>query len=76
MKIKMVVDAKGSANESGNATMMYKKDDIIDCDQDWKVNLGQIFLDNDLAIEVKVDTPKETKTKKKTVKKKATKKKG
>ena len=76
MKIKMLVDMKGSANESGNATMMYRKDDIVDCDKSWKVSLGQMFLDNDFAIEVKVDTPKETKTKKKTVKKKATKKKG
>ena len=74
MKIKMLKDTKGSSNESGNATMIYKQDEIIDCDKSWQVTLGQIFLDTGSAIEVKVDAPKETKAKKKTVKKKATKK--
>ncbi|QDP61015.1 MAG: hypothetical protein Tp1123DCM1511741_4 [Prokaryotic dsDNA virus sp.] len=77
MKIKMIVDAVGSANESGNATRRYKKDEIIDCDTAWKQVLGKIFVDEGQAQELKVSEPKETKkepkvkvTKKKVVKKK------
>jgi len=68
----MLMDAKGSANESGNATMVYKKDDIVNCDKAWQVSLGQNFVASGLAMEVKIDEPKETK--KKAVKKKTTKK--
>ena len=66
MKIKMLKDM------SGNATRIYKNNEIIDCDADWKVEIGKNFVNNNFAIEVKIDTPKETK--KKIVKKKTTKK--
>jgi hypothetical protein len=72
MKIKMLRDVKASSNESGNATRIYKNDEIIDCTQQWQVELAQNFMSNNSAIEVKVDAPKETK--KKVVKKKTTKK--
>ena len=36
MKIKMLRDVKASANESGNATKIYKNGDIIDCEKDWQ----------------------------------------
>ena len=80
MKIKMMADVKGSCNESGNATRIYKTDEIIDCDKQWQKDIATNFLNSNLAIEVKIDEPKETKaktkTKKKATKKKATKSKG
>ena len=80
MKIKMMADVKGSCNESGNATRIYKTDEIIDCDKQWQKDIATNFLNSNLAIEVKIDEPKETKaktkTKKKAMKKKATKSKG
>ena len=79
MKIKMLADVKASCNESGNATRIYQNGEIIDCDKQWLQDIGKNFLDSNLAIEVKVDEPKETKkkaVKKKTTKKKATKSKG
>jgi len=79
MKIKMLADVKASCNESGNATRIYQNNEIIDCDKQWLQDIGQNFLNSNLAIEVKVDEPKETKkkaVKKKTTKKKATKSKG
>ena len=79
MKIKMMADVKGSCNESGNATRIYKTDEIIDCDKQWQKDIATNFINSNLAIEVKIDEPKETKkkaVKKKTTKKKATKSKG
>ena len=72
----MLVDAKGSANSSGNVTITYRKDEMIDCKEDWQVALANAFVEGGLAMEVKIEQPKETKAKKKTVKKKTTKKKG
>ena len=74
MKIKMIVDTKGSANISGNVVKTYKKDEIVDCSCDWQKTLGTMFVDEGFAMELKVSEPTETKTKKKAVKKKATKK--
>ena len=68
MQIKMTQNAFGSINASGNATKEYKIDEIIDCKEDWQKSLGQIFLDNNLAIEVKVTAPKEKKVSKKKTK--------
>ena len=79
MKIKMLADVKASCNESGNATRIYKNGEIIDCDKQWQKDIATNFLNSNLAIEVKIDEPKETKkktVKKKTTKKKATKSKG
>tara|TARA_R110001592_G_scaffold9025_1_gene48442 strand:- start:3780 stop:4016 length:237 start_codon:yes stop_codon:yes gene_type:complete len=72
MKIKMLKDIEASSNMSGNATRIYKNNEIIDCDADWKVEIGKNFVNSNFAIEVKIDAPKETK--KKVVKKKTTKK--
>lgn len=69
----MLKDTLGSCNQSGNATKMYKQDEIIDCNADWEVALANVFVTDGSAMEIKVDAPKETK--KKTVKKKTTKKK-
>ena len=79
MKIKMLRDVKARANESGNATKIYKNGDIIDCEKDWQVIIAERFVQDNSAVEVKVDAPKETKkkaVKKKTAKKKTAKKKG
>jgi hypothetical protein len=73
MKIKMLVDAQGSGNISGNAIKQYNRDEIITCDQPWLVELGTTFVNEGFAMEVKMVEPK---VKKKTVKKKATKKAG
>ena len=72
MKIKMLNDTLGSCNQSGNATKMYKQDEIVDCNQDWEVALANNLVSAGVAMELKVDEPKETK-KKKVVKKKTTK---
>jgi hypothetical protein len=76
MKIKMLVDAKGSANISGNATRIYKNAEIVECTEQWQVELANNFVNSNLAMEIKVDAPTETKVKKKVTKKKATKSKG
>ena len=74
MQIKMTQNAFGSANQSGNATKEYKKDEIIDCKEDWQLNIAKSFVDGGFAIEIKVTEPEETKVSKKKSKKKATKK--
>jgi hypothetical protein len=76
MNIKIVNDIEASANESGNATRIYKKDEIIECRHEWQKNLAQYMLDEGHAIEVKVTSPKATKkvAKKVAKKKKAVKK--
>lgn len=81
MKIKITQNVFGSANVHGNATREYKVDEIIDCKEEWQKVIAQTFLDNNLAIEVKVSEPESKKvvvkekkapkvTKKKTSKKK------
>ena len=74
----MLKDVEASANESGNKTMMYKNDEVYDCSKPWQSTIAENFINENLAIEVKVDAPAETKktTKKKVTKKKTTKKKG
>ena len=60
----MLVSVFGSSNVSGNATREYKQDEIVECKEDWQVVLGNIFLQEGQAIEVKVaDKPKVTKPK-------------
>ncbi len=81
MKIKITQNVIGSANVHGNATREYKVDEIIDCKEEWQQVIAQTFLDNNLAIEVKISEPESKKvvakekkapkvTKKKTSKKK------
>lgn len=70
MQIKMLKDAIGSANESGNVSKTYEKDEIIECNAQWQKDLGKIFVDSGIAEELKVVKPKETKKAKTTVKKK------
>tara|TARA_R110001592_G_C12888245_1_gene725429 strand:- start:6 stop:236 length:231 start_codon:yes stop_codon:yes gene_type:complete len=71
MKIKMLIDRQGSANVSGNALKTYNKDEIIECNEAWQVNLANIFVSEGFAIEVKMVEPKEKKVVKKKVIKKA-----
>ena len=68
----MLVNAKGTANESGNVVKDYAKDEIISCDKEWQKDLAKVFISENQAIEVKIDEPKEkkAKTKKKVSKKK------
>jgi len=75
MKIKMLCDVSASANESGNATRIYKDSEIIDCKFQWQKDLANTLVQSNLAMEIKIDEPKETKAKKKVTKKKVTKKK-
>ena len=76
MKVKMLKDTEASCNISGNATRIYQNAEIIECNEQWQIELANNFVLSNLAIEVKVDAPKETKAKKKVTKKKATKAKG
>ena len=75
MQIKMTQNAFGTANQSGNASKEYKEGDIIDCKEQWQVNLGNSFVSSGFAMEVKITEPTEKKARKKVAKKKATKKK-
>tara|TARA_R100001530_G_C4286811_1_gene147006 strand:- start:422 stop:649 length:228 start_codon:yes stop_codon:yes gene_type:complete len=75
MQIKMIQNAFGSANESGNATKEYKEGEIISCDKEWQKTLAQIFVTEGFAMELKISEPTEKKASKKVAKKKATKKK-
>ena len=76
MQIKMIVNAFGSGNKSGNASVEYKEGTIIDCKEEWQVTLGHSFVESGFAMLVKITEPTETKAvKKKVAKKKATKKK-
>ena len=70
----MLAEARGSANESGNATKIYEKDEVMVCKHAWQETLAGIFVAEGLAIELKVSEPKETKSKAKPKKKKTTKK--
>ena len=75
MQIKMTQNAFGTANQSGNASKEYKEGEIIDCKEQWQVNLGNSFVSSGFAMEVKITEPTEKKASKKVAKKKATKKK-
>tara|TARA_Y100000004_G_scaffold194440_1_gene259023 strand:- start:1055 stop:1285 length:231 start_codon:yes stop_codon:yes gene_type:complete len=76
MKIKMIMNAVGSANASGNASKTYEKDEIMECNLPWQKDLARTFVDNGLAMELKMEEVKEKKktSSKKVTKKKATKK--
>ena len=75
MQIKMLVNTFGSSNLSGNLEREYKKDEILDCNEEWQIKLGQAFMLSGFAIETKVAKPDEQKvTKKKVAKKKVDKK--
>lgn len=76
MQIKMTQNAFGTANKSGNASKEYKEGEIINCQEEWQVNLGNSFVSSGFAMEVKITEPTEKKAvKKKVAKKKTTKKK-
>ena len=66
MKIKILQRTLGSGNASGNGTKWYEEGEIIDCTEEWQVKLGQMFLDDGKAQELKMVEP----TEKKVVKKK------
>jgi|TARA_A100001388_G_C28614342_1_gene424427 hypothetical protein len=70
MQIKMLQDAEGTINASGNATKTYKKDEIVECDKPWQETLAKIFVDEGFAEEIKITKPTETKKAKTAVKKK------
>lgn len=67
MKIKMLIDACGTANESGNATKIYKKDEHVECNDKWQEDLASVFVAEGQAMEIKTVEPTETKTKAKPV---------
>lgn len=51
----------GSGNQSGNGTKWYEQGEIIECNEEWKVALANIFVTQGVAIEVKTIEPTETK---------------
>ena len=57
MQIKMLQDAEGTINASGNATKTYKKDEIVECDKPWQETLAKIFVDEGFAEEIKITKP-------------------
>ena len=70
----MLVDACGTANESGNATKVYKKDEHIECNSKWQEDLANVFVAEGQAMEVKTVEPTEKKAKTKVKRKKTVKK--
>lgn len=73
MKIKMKKDKLATANEAGSATMLYKKDSVMDMSAEWQMKLASKWLNNGVAEQVKAVTQKKVVTevqKKKTKKKK------
>lgn len=70
----MLIDAVGTANESGNATMVYKKDEHVECNAKWQQDLASVFVAEGQAMEVKTVEPTETKAKPKVKRKKTIKK--
>ncbi len=70
----MLIDAVGTANESGNATKVYKKDEHVECNAKWEQDLASVFVAEGQAMEVKTVEPTETKTKPKVKRKKTIKK--
>lgn len=62
MAIKMLVNAKGSSNEYGSETRIYKAGEELIADAPWKENLIANFLAAGLAQETKVVKPTETKS--------------
>ena len=70
--IKMILNAKGAANSRGNVTQDYKADQVYTMKEDWQVSIAEVFIEEELAIEVKVA---EEPVKKKVAKKKVAKKK-
>ena len=44
MQIKMIANCKGTANASGNVCKEYKEGDILDCKEEWQVNLANTFV--------------------------------
>jgi|TARA_R100000951_G_C2640360_1_gene180722 hypothetical protein len=61
MNIKMIEEIEASCNASGNATKIYKKDEIIECKEKWQVELANSLVASGLAMECKTVAPKETK---------------
>jgi len=61
MNIKMIKETVASCNESGNATKVYKQDEIIECDNQWQIDLANNLVASGLAMECKTVAPKETK---------------
>ena len=70
----MLIDAVGTANESGNATKVYKKDEHVECNAKWQQDLASVFVADGQAMEVKTVKPTETKAKQKVKRKKTIKK--
>ena len=74
MKIKMLESMEMSANESGNVSKKVEKDEIVSMDKAWQKPIAESLVSGGLAIEVKMDEPKEKKEPK--ITKKKSKKKG
>lgn len=63
MPIVMLFDTKGSCNEYGSETRIYKKGETLSTETPWQQNLAKIFLDGGMAEETKVVEPMEKKVK-------------
>lgn len=49
MKIVMKQSTRGSSNPHGTETMMYEAAVEYDMSAPWQAEIGQVFIDNDLA---------------------------
>jgi hypothetical protein len=59
-KYKILVPKPASCNEYGTDVKLYKADEIVDAKDAWQDDVMSSFVDNGWAIEVKVDSVKET----------------
>lgn len=54
MRIKMICNKVGAANEMGSASKSYLKGETYDMELPWELDLAQIFLSNGWAVEEKM----------------------
>ena len=59
-KFKILVPKPASSNEHGTEVKLYKADEIIESVSSWQDSLMDTFIENNWAIEVKMDLVPET----------------
>jgi hypothetical protein len=62
MAIKMLMDVKGSNDENGTSTKLYKAGEELETAQDWQKNLAQRFIEAGMAVETSSITIDEVKS--------------
>ena len=59
-KYKILVQKTATGNENGSESKLYEADDILECNAVWEQSLMDTFVEQGWAMEVKIDSVKET----------------